>query len=229
MFPLVGIVLILGYAFSHAWTPGASAESMHSLWSARVRGDGAALYNLGRRLDRGGTISLAGLQAETSGTPGALLALGFEPASGQSGIAAEWAYQSAAGAGHGAAMLRVAEILARARPPRPVAVMSYLRRAAEAGEPRAMWLYAGRLRVGEGAASDPAEALVWARRGAAAGDMGAQYLLAGWLELGHGESVPQDLEEAFANYRAAARQGHPRAGQDVSRMRDRYPRLGRER
>lgn len=222
---LVGVVLILGYAFSYAWTPDASADAVRDLWKGRLKREGGALYVLGRELDRGGFVPVAQLKAESGAMPGALLAFGFEPASGQCGITAEWAYQAAVGAGEGRAMLRMADILERASPPRPQAVSELLRGAAEAGEARAMWLYASRLRSGTGVERDPKAALDWIERGAETNHRDSQYLLASWLELGHEESVPRDLLRSLRWYQRAARNGHPQASSDAERLLRRYPEL----
>tara|TARA_R110002072_G_scaffold58939_1_gene149824 strand:- start:415 stop:1104 length:690 start_codon:yes stop_codon:yes gene_type:complete len=221
----LGLFMALGYLFSYAWTPDATLESVRALWAGRLTRDGAALYGLGVQLDRGGRVPLAQLKAESGSLPGALLALGLEPASGQCEISAEWAYRSAARAGEGRAMLRLAQILSRVSPPRPQAVSELLRQAAEAGERQAMWLYASRLRSGNGVERDPAAALMWIERGAEAGHPDAQFLLASWLEIGHAESVPRDLPASLEWYLRAARQGHPRARNEAERLLRRYPEL----
>jgi Sel1 repeat-containing protein len=224
----LALFMVLGYLFSYAWTPDATLDSVRQLWAGRLTRNGGALYGLGRDLDRGARVPLAQLKAESGSLPGALLAFGLEPSSGQCEISAEWAYRSAANAGEGRAMLRLAQILGRVSPPRPKAVSELLRQAAEAGEPRAMWLYASRLRAGKGVERDPAQALVWIQRGAEAGHRDAQFLLASWLEIGHADTVPRDLPGSLRWYLRAARQGHPRARGEVERMLRRYPELEKE-
>lgn len=224
----LGLFMALGYLFSYAWTPDATLESVRALWAGRLTRDGAALYGLGLQLDRGTRVPLAQLKAESGSLPGALLAFGLEPASGQCEISAEWAYRSGASAGDGRAMLRLAQILGRVSPPRPKAISDLLRRAAEAGEPQAMWLYASRLRAGTGVERDPAGALVWIERGAEAGHPDAQFLLASWLEIGHAETVPRDLPASLRWYLRAAGQGHPRARSEAERLLRRYPELAAE-
>jgi len=86
-----------------------------------------------------------------------------------------------------------------------VGAMALLRRAADAGNPRAQSLYGTIL--GKAEYSD--EALVYLRRAAEQGDAEGEYALG--VRYAAGEGVGKDPAEAQRWLEAAARQGHPQA------------------
>lgn len=101
--------------------------------------------------------------------------------------------------------------------PDAVEARQWTRRAAEAGEPRAMQHYATQLYDGVGGPNDEAAALDWMRKSAEAGRVDAQYNLAHLYETGI-KGMKADTVEAFTWYMIAARRGDQQALQDVQRL-----------
>ena len=89
------------------------------------------------------------------------------------------------------------------------------RRAAEAGDPRAMGAIANLYLQGEGVRPDAATAASWYRRAADRGDAAAQLNLGDMFSRGIG--VPRDRMEAYVWLSLAAAQGNAWAG---GRLRD---------
>jgi hypothetical protein len=81
----------------------------------------------------------------------------------------------------------------------------WYQRAAEAGEPTAMFNLGTMLRDGRGVAKNEAEAVTWFRRAAEAGNADAMYNLG--IRLADGRGVAQNEAEAVAWYRRAAETG----------------------
>lgn len=94
---------------------------------------------------------------------------------------------------------------------------AWARRAAEAGEPRAMHFYAMQLYDGVGGARNRVEALAWLTKAAGAGRVDSQYNVAQLLEKGD-EGVAPNRVEAFKWYMIAARRGDQQALAAVQRL-----------
>lgn len=99
----------------------------------------------------------------------------------------------------------------------PVEAREWVRRAAEAGDPKAMQHYATQLYDGTGGERDPRLALYWMRKSAEAGRVDSQYNVAHLYEKGV-PGVPADRVEAFTWYMIAARNSDQQALQDVQRL-----------
>ncbi|WP_297800949.1 hypothetical protein [uncultured Brevundimonas sp.] len=98
-----------------------------------------------------------------------------------------------------------------------VEAREWVRRAAEAGDARAMQHYATQLYDGVGGARDEAAAVHWMRRSAEAGRVDSQYNLAHLYEKGV-KGVPADRVQAFTWYMIAARRGDQQALESVQRL-----------
>lgn len=107
----------------------------------------------------------------------------------------------------GAAGLAVDEVEARA----------WARRAAEAGDAKAMHFYAMQMYDGVGGARNRADALNWLTKAASAGRVDSQYNVAQLLEKGD-EGVAPNRVEAFKWYMIAARRGDQQALASVQRL-----------
>lgn len=94
---------------------------------------------------------------------------------------------------------------------------AWARRAAEAGEPRAMHFYAMQLYDGVGGARNRVEALAWLTKAAGAGRVDSQYNVAQLLEKGD-EGLAPNRVEAFKWYMIAARRGDQQALAAVQRL-----------
>ncbi|MBN9478705.1 MAG: SEL1-like repeat protein [Bordetella sp.] len=94
---------------------------------------------------------------------------------------------------------------------------AWARRAAEAGDPKAMHFYAMQLYDGVGGARNRAEALSWLTKAAGAGRVDSQYNVAQMLEKGD-EGVAPNRVEAFKWYMIAARRGDQQALASVQRL-----------
>ncbi|WP_427789640.1 SEL1-like repeat protein [Brevundimonas diminuta] len=107
----------------------------------------------------------------------------------------------------GAAGLAVDEVEARA----------WARRAAEAGDAKAMHFYAMQMYDGVGGARNRVDALNWLTKAASAGRVDSQYNVAQLLEKGD-EGVAPNRVEAFKWYMIAARRGDQQALASVQRL-----------
>jgi len=94
---------------------------------------------------------------------------------------------------------------------------AWARRAAEAGDAKAMHFYAMQLYDGVGGARNRADALAWLTKAAGAGRVDSQYNVAQLLEKGD-EGVAPNRVEAFKWYMIAARRGDQQALASVQRM-----------
>lgn len=94
---------------------------------------------------------------------------------------------------------------------------AWARRAAEAGDPKAMHFYAMQLYDGVGGAQNRAEALSWLTKAASAGRVDSQYNVAQLLEKGD-QGVAPNRVEAFKWYMIAARRGDQQALASVQRL-----------
>jgi len=74
----------------------------------------------------------------------------------------------------------------------------FIDKAAEAGEPEAMFQKGANLKPGASSASDPAKALEWLKKAADAGHSGAMYAIGTMYWAGDG--VPEDKEEGSKWY-----------------------------
>ncbi|RZJ28275.1 MAG: sel1 repeat family protein, partial [Brevundimonas sp.] len=95
---------------------------------------------------------------------------------------------------------------------------AWTRRAAEAGNPRAMMTYGLHLFEGTGGARNVDEGVMWLSRAAEAGMVDSQYNLGQVYETGQG-GVRVDLVEAFKWYLIASRAGDSAAQEAVDRLR----------
>lgn len=128
--------------------------------------------------------------------------------------------QRSAELGYVPAQLRLATLYtdgATGIEPNPVEARAWTRRAAEAGDARAMQHYATQLYDGVGGAADEAGALEWMRKSAEAGRVDAQYNLAHLYETGI-KGMRPDKVEAFTWYMIAARRGDQPALESVQRL-----------
>ncbi|MFB7879729.1 SEL1-like repeat protein [Brevundimonas diminuta] len=94
---------------------------------------------------------------------------------------------------------------------------AWARRAAEAGDAKAMHFYAMQLYDGVGGAQNRAEALAWLTKAATAGRVDSQYNVAQLLEKGD-QGVAPNRVEAFKWYMIAARRGDQQALASVQRL-----------
>ena len=94
---------------------------------------------------------------------------------------------------------------------------AWARRAAEAGDAKAMHFYAMQLYDGVGGAQNRAEALAWLTKAATAGRVDSQYNVAQLLEKGDQDVAPNRVE-AFKWYMIAARRGDQQALASVQRL-----------
>lgn len=99
----------------------------------------------------------------------------------------------------------------------PFEARQWVRRAAEAGEPRAMQHYATQLYDGVGGERDEAKAVEWMRKSAEAGSVDSQYNVAHLYEKGV-KGVAANKVEAFTWYMIAARRGDQQALEAVQRL-----------
>lgn len=99
----------------------------------------------------------------------------------------------------------------------PFEARQWVRRAAEAGEPRAMQHYATQLYDGVGGERDEAKAVEWMRKSAEAGSVDSQYNVAHLYEKGV-KGMAADKVEAFTWYMIAARRGDQQALEAVQRL-----------
>ncbi|MEG1451302.1 SEL1-like repeat protein [Brevundimonas sp.] len=99
----------------------------------------------------------------------------------------------------------------------PFEARQWVRRAAEAGEPRAMQHYATQLYDGVGGERDEAKAVEWMRKSAEAGSVDSQYNVAHLYEKGV-KGVAANKAEAFTWYMIAARRGDQQALEAVQRL-----------
>ena len=98
-----------------------------------------------------------------------------------------------------------------------VEARAWARRAAEAGDAKAMHFYAMQMYDGVGGARNRAEALSWLTKAAGAGRVDSQYNVAQLLEKGD-EGVASNRVEAFKWYMIAARRGDQQALASVQRL-----------
>ena len=99
----------------------------------------------------------------------------------------------------------------------PVEARDWVRRAAEAGEPKAMQHYATQLYDGTGGERDEKLALYWMRKSAEAGRVDSQFNVAHLYEKGV-RGVPANKVEAFTWYMIAARRSDQEALKAVQRL-----------
>lgn len=128
--------------------------------------------------------------------------------------------QRSAELGYVPAQLRLATLFTEGGPgieANLVEARAWTRRAAEAGDARAMQHYATQLYDGVGGAADEAGALEWMRKSAEAGRVDAQYNLAHLYESGI-KGMRPDKVEAFTWYMIAARRGDQQALESVQRL-----------
>jgi localization factor PodJL len=94
-------------------------------------------------------------------------------------------------------------------------------RAAQSGDPAAMYNLASYLYAGDGGPKDPAGAVEWFRKAAERGVVNSQYNLAQLYETGHG--VPKNLAEAYKWYLVAAAAGDPESKANVQTLKAQLP------
>jgi len=104
----------------------------------------------------------------------------------------------------------------------PAEARVWVRRAADAGDPRAMHNYGMYLFEGVGGARDRAEALTWLRKAAEAGLVDSQFNVAKLYESGD-ENIQANLPEAYKWYLIAARAGDGDAQAAVDRLKTSLP------
>jgi localization factor PodJL len=97
----------------------------------------------------------------------------------------------------------------------------WTQRAAQGGDPAAMYNLASYLYAGDGGSKDPAGAAEWFRKAAERGVVNSQYNLAQLYETGHG--VPKNLAEAYKWYLVAADAGDPEAKANVTTLKAEIP------
>lgn len=115
------------------------------------------------------------------------------------------------------AQTRLAYLLHREDPEGAEEAMSWLRKAAEAGDASAQALLSSRLRYGDGVRQDGKEAFRWLRAAAEHGLPDEEYQVARiyW----HGAAaVPKDLAESRYWFARAAAHGHPEAADHGRRL-----------
>ena len=133
--------------------------------------------------------------------------------------------KEAAGLGFAPAQLHLASLYengAAGLAASPAEARVWVRRAADAGDPRAMHNYGMYLFEGVGGAQDRAEALNWLRKAAESGLVDSQFNVAKLYETGD-EGIQADLPEAYKWYLIAARAGDGDAEAAVERLRDGLP------
>ena len=104
----------------------------------------------------------------------------------------------------------------------PAEARLWVRRAAEAGDPRAMHNYGMYLFEGVGGSRDRPEALAWLLKAAEGGLVDSQFNVANLYETG-GEDIQPDLAEAYKWYLIAAKAGDGDAQAAVERLRAGLP------
>ena len=104
----------------------------------------------------------------------------------------------------------------------PAEARVWVRRAADAGDPRAMHNYGMYLFEGVGGARDRAEALTWLLKAAESGLVDSQFNVAKLYESGD-EGIQADLPEAYKWYLIASRAGDGDAQAAVERLRATLP------
>jgi localization factor PodJL len=97
----------------------------------------------------------------------------------------------------------------------------WTQRAAEGGDPAAMYNLASYLYAGDGGPKDPAGAAEWFRKSAERGVVNGQYNLAQLYETGHG--VTKNLAEAYKWYLVAAAAGDPESKASVQTLKSQLP------
>lgn len=133
--------------------------------------------------------------------------------------------KQAAGLGFTAAQLHLASLYengAAGLTASPAEARVWVRRAADAGDPRAMHNYGMYLFEGVGGARDRAEALTWLLKAAEGGLVDSQFNVAKLYESGD-EGIQADLPEAYKWYLIAARAGDGDAQAAVERLRAALP------
>jgi localization factor PodJL len=94
-------------------------------------------------------------------------------------------------------------------------------RAAQGGDPAAMYNLASYLYAGDGGPKDPAGAVDWFRKAAERGVVNSQFNLAQLYETGHG--VGKNLAEAYKWYLVAAAAGDPESKINVQTLKSQVP------
>lgn len=133
--------------------------------------------------------------------------------------------KQAAGLGHAPAQLHLASLYENGTAglnASPAEARVWVRRAADAGDARAMHNYGMYLFEGVGGARDRAEALTWLRKAAEQGLVDSQFNVAKLYETGD-DGIQADLPEAYKWYLIAARAGDGDAQAAVERLRDDLP------
>jgi localization factor PodJL len=97
----------------------------------------------------------------------------------------------------------------------------WTQRAAQGGDPAAMYNLASYLYAGDGGPKDPAGAVEWFRKAAERGVVNSQYNLAQLYETGHG--VSKNLAEAYKWYLVAAAAGDPESKANVQSLKSQLP------
>jgi localization factor PodJL len=97
----------------------------------------------------------------------------------------------------------------------------WTQRAAEGGDPAAMYNLASYLYAGDGGRKDPAGAVAWFRKAAERGVVNSQFNLAQLYETGHG--VTKNLAEAYKWYLVAAAAGDQESKTNVQTLKTQLP------
>jgi len=97
----------------------------------------------------------------------------------------------------------------------------WTQRAAQGGDPAAMYNLASYLYAGDGGPKDAAGAVEWFRKAAERGVVNSQFNLAQLYETGHG--VPKNLAEAYKWYLVAAAAGDPESKTNVQTLKAQVP------
>jgi len=97
----------------------------------------------------------------------------------------------------------------------------WTQKAAQAGDPAAMYNLASYLYAGDGGPKDAPGAVEWFRKAAEHGVVNSQYNLAQLYETGHG--VTKNLAEAYKWYLVAAAAGDPESKTNVQTLKARLP------
>jgi localization factor PodJL len=97
----------------------------------------------------------------------------------------------------------------------------WTQRAAQGGDPAAMYNLASYLYAGDGGPKDAAGAVEWFRKAADLGVVNSQYNLAQLYETGHG--VPKNLAEAYKWYLVAAAAGDSESKANVQTLKSQLP------
>jgi localization factor PodJL len=97
----------------------------------------------------------------------------------------------------------------------------WTQRAAQGGDPAAMYNLASYLYAGDGGPKDGAGAVEWFRKAAERGVVNSQFNLAQLYETGHG--VPKNLAEAYKWYLVAAAAGDPESKTNVQTLKAQVP------